>query len=115
MMRNFNNHKKRYILVIFFIFLLVFVIFFKLGFFENNALKSALYWEQHGRTLIADSSKRVSSGTKAPEVTPLDSIIKFEEGKLPGGNSGNMYYIIIGSFTNSENATIAAKQYRSLG
>ena len=114
-MHNFKYHKKRYILAIFFIPFLVFLLLYWQGFFENNALKSALYWEQQGSVRAADSLKRGVTGTKITEETSLDSAVRFEAEKLDGGNSGNLYFIIIGSFINTENANLAARQYRNQG
>jgi hypothetical protein len=114
-MHNFKYHKKRYILAIFFILLLVFLLLYWQGTFENKALKSALYWEQQGRVRVADSLKRVVTDTKVTGETSQDSVVRFEAEKLDGGDSGNMYFIIIGSFINTENANLAARQYHSQG
>jgi len=115
MMPNFKYHKKRYILGIFFISLLVFLLLYWQGVFENKALKSASYWEQQGRNRVADSLKRAVTGTKVTEETSKDTVIRSEAEKLAGEDLKNMYFIIIGSFTNAENANLAASKYSSQG
>jgi SPOR domain len=115
MLHNFKYHKKRYILGISLIVLLLFYVLFKQGVFENKALKMAKYWDQQGRLRTADSLKRAVKVTKVYKENDSDPEVKFEDKELPGENSVNMYYIIIGSFANSENAKMTAKKYDSQG
>jgi len=114
-MQNFRYHKKRYTLILSFILLLVFFVLYRLGIFENKALKSAMYWEQQGRNRVADTLERAIADTKVTEEAQPNSAVRIEEEKLPGGDSSNMFYIIIGSFINSENANLVARQYSSQG
>jgi hypothetical protein len=114
-MLDFKYHKKRYVLGISLIVLIVFFVLFKQGVFENKALKMAKYWDQQGRIRTSDSSKKAVTITKVNDEITLDPAVKLEEKKLPDGDSGNMYYIIIGSYTNLENAKIVAQQYQSQG
>jgi len=97
------------------IILLLFIVLFKQGVFENNTLKMVRYWDQQGRIRAADTLKRGVKGTKVNDDTDSDSAVKLEEEKLSEGNLKNMYYIIIGSFSNSDNAEMVAKQYRGQG
>ena len=99
------------------IILLLFIVLFKQGVFENNTLKMVRYWDQQGRIRAADTLtlKRAVKGKKVNEDTDSDSAVKSEEEKLSEGNLKNKYYIIIGSFGNSDNAEMAAKQYRGQG
>ena len=115
MMHNFKYHKKRYILGIFFILFLIFLLLYWQGVFENKALKSASYWEQQGRNRVADSLRRTVTGTKVTEGTSKDSVVRFEPEKLAGEDLRNTYFIIIGSFTDAQNANLAARKYRSQG
>ncbi len=115
MLHNFKYHKKRYILGISLIVLLLFYVLFRQGVFENKALKMAKYWDQQGRLRTTDSLKRTVKVTKVYKENDSDPEVKFEDKQLPGENSVNMYYIIIGSFANSENAKMTAKQYDSQG
>ena len=114
-MSNFKYHSKRYVLAIFFILFLAFILLYRQGFFENKALKSALYWEKQGKVRVADSLKKVAPVTKITEETSPDSVVRVEPEKLGGGDFGNMYYIIIGSFISKENANLVARQFRSQG
>jgi len=115
MMHNFKYHKKRYILGISLIVLLLFFVLFRRGVFENKALKMAKYWDQQGRLRTADSVKRAVKVTKVYKENDPDPEVKLEDKELPGEDSVNIYYIIVGSFANSENAKIAAKQYKNDG
>jgi hypothetical protein len=113
-MSNFKYHSKRYILAIFFILLIVFFLLYRQGFFENKALKSALYWEKQGKVRVADSLKKVAPATKITEETSPDSVIRIKAEK-PDARDVNIYYLIIGSFINKENANQVARQYRRQG
>lgn len=114
-MLDFKYHKKRYVLILSFVLLLAFLVLYKFGVFENKALDNALYLEQQSRSRVDDSSKRALTDTKALERAQQHSAVKIEADKLSAGDSSNLFYIIIGSFINSENANLVARQYSSKG
>jgi hypothetical protein len=86
-------------------------------YFGEKARKMSLFLlqQQQDSIRIADSLKRVVSVTKANEETQSDYVVKFEKEKIFGGDVRKMYYIIVGSYINPENAKLANKQYRNLG
>ena len=57
--------------------------------------------------------KRVISAKKVFERTLTDSLRSIDDNDLPAGDPGPGYYIICGSFTNHDNARLAARKYNS--
>jgi hypothetical protein len=86
-------------------------------FFEHKVRKEALQWAHKDSIRIADSLKKIkieSKGVKKIQQTPLGKSDK-EENPVSARDIRGTYYIIAGSFTNTENAKLAARKYRSLG
>jgi hypothetical protein len=86
-------------------------------FFEKKVRKEALLWEQQDKIHVADSLKKIkieSKGVKKIQQAPLGKSDK-EENPISARDTRDTYYIIAGSFTNTENAKLAARKYRSLG
>ena len=115
---NFKYHLERYLPAVFLILLLSFFLYFR--FIEGKkVLKETLLSAQHQQDSIriADSLKRIEIETKGVEEIHKDSIVKSDKEKLPVsvGEIRGTYYIIVGSFTNPENAKLAVGKYRSLG
>jgi hypothetical protein len=114
---------KRFLPAIFIILLLLFFpirrILRENGFFifGNKARKEALLWAQQDSIRVADSLKRIEIETNVVEEIHQDTLVKADKEEYPvfAGDIRNKYYIIIGSFTNPDNAKLAARKYRSLG
>ena len=74
-------------------------------------------WAKQDSIRVADSLKRIEVETKGVEEIQRDSLVKSdkEEHPVSAGDIRGSYYIIVGSFTNTENAKLAAGKYRNLG
>ena len=118
-MDNFWYYFKRYVIAIFIIVLLLFFparrFLRKNGFFVfgNKALKEALLWAHQDSIRVADSLKRIKIESVAPVNKQLDFRVRHvkKENPLKATETGNTYFIIAGSFTNSENARLASEKY----
>ena len=122
-MDNFIYHLKRGLPFIFTIILLLFlpaIMFLRKNgfvFFEKKVRKEALLWAHQDSIRVADSLKRIKIESVAPGNKQQDSKVKpvKEENPLKATETESTYFIIAGSFTNSENASLVAEKYRSLG
>jgi cell division protein FtsN len=122
-MGNFMYNLKRYLLAIFIILLLLFFPARRFlrnnGFFlfDKKTLKEALVWAHQDSIRVADSLKRIKIESVRPGNKQQDSKVKpvKEENPLKATETENTYFIIAGSFTNSENARLAAGKYHSRG
>jgi hypothetical protein len=106
---DFNNHGKKNIIILIPALILAFLIFNKLGFFDNKALKSANYWEQNGLQNIRES---LSNSNKLPSLSQpgnKDALI------ISGKEKPGKFYIITGSYINPENANSVARQFSHNG
>lgn len=123
MMDNFMYYFKRFLPAI---FIILFLLFFPIrrflrenGFFVfgNKTLKEALLWAKQDSIRVADSLKRIEIEPKGVEEIQRDSLVKSDKEEHPvfAGDIKDKYYIIIGSFSNPDNAKLAAGKYRSLG
>src|ERR1035437_6559253 len=121
MMDDFRYHFKRglpFIITILLLLLVPAYIFFRKNgflFFENKIRIEELLSAKQDKIHIADSLKRNENETKVAGGIQQDSLGKndkdeqlvFEE------DINGTYHIIVGSFTNPENAKLAAGKYRS--
>jgi len=122
-MDNFWYYFKRYLLAIFIIILLLFFparkFLRKNGFFlfDKKTLKEAVLWAHQDSIRIADSLKRIKIESKVPEDKQKDTPVKPVKADNPSqtAETGGTYFIIAGSFANTENARLAAEKYRSQG
>jgi hypothetical protein len=123
MMDNFMYYFKRYLLAIFIIILLLFFparrFLRQNGFFlfDKKTLKEALLWARKDSVRVADSLKRIKIKSSVAVDKQQDSSARFDKEEDPvfAGDIRDTYYIIAGSFTNPENARLAAGKYRSRG
>jgi hypothetical protein len=123
MMDNFMYNLKRYLLAIFIIILLLFFPARRFlrnnGFFlfDKKTLKEALLWAHQDSIRIADSLKRIKIESNLPQDKQQDSTFKLNKEESPAlaGDNRDTYCIIIGTFSNPENARQAAGKYRSRG
>lgn len=114
---------KRYLLAIFIIIILLFFparrFLRQHGYFlfDNKTLKEALLWAHQDSIRVADSLKRIKIESVGPGNKQQDSKVKpgKEENPLKSTETESTYFIIAGSFTNSENARLAAGKYNSRG
>jgi SPOR domain len=119
MMDDFMYYLKRYLLAIFIIILLLFFparrFLRKNGFFVfgNKALKEALLWAHQDSIRVADSLKRIKIESVTPVKKQQDSRVKPIKKEIPlkATETESTYFIIAGSFTNSENARLASEKY----
>ena len=122
-MDNFWYYFKRYVIAIIIIILLLFfparIFLRKNGFFVfgNKALKEALLWAHQDSIRVADSLKRIKIESNLPQDKQQDSTFKLNKEESPAlaGDNRDTYCIIIGTFSNPENAKLAAGKYRSRG
>ena len=86
-------------------------------FFEKKVRKEALLLARQDSIRVADSLKRIKIESKVPEDKQKDRLANPVNSDNPSQttDTGDTYYIIAGSFTNTENANLAAGKYRSLG
>ena len=122
-MDNFWYYFKRYLIAIIIIILLLFFPARRFlrhhGYFLFNkkTLKESILWARQDSIRVADSLKRIKIESKVPEDKRKDTVanpIK-EDNPSQTADTGDTYYIIAGSFTNTENANLAAGKYRRLG
>ena len=85
--------------------------------FEKKTLNEALLWAHHDSIRVADSLKRIKIESNLPQDKQQDSTAKFnkEESPAVAWDIRDTYCIIIGTFSNPENAKLAAGKYRSRG
>ena len=122
-MDNFWYYFKRYLLAIFIIVLLLFFparrFLRQHGYFlfDNKTLKEALLWAHQDSIRVADSLKRIKIESNLPQDKQQDSTFKLNKEESPAlaGDNRDTYCIIIGTFSNPENARQAAGKYRSRG
>ena len=122
-MDNFWYYFKRYVIAIIIIILLLFfparIFLRKNGFFVfgNKALKEALLWAHQDSIRVADSLKRIKIESNLPQDKQQDSTVKSNKEESPAlaRDIRDTYCIIIGTFSNPENARQAAGKYRSRG
>jgi hypothetical protein len=122
-MDNFWYYFKRYLLAIFIIILLLFFparkFLRKNGFFlfDKKTLKEAVLWAHQDSIRVADSLKRINIKSKMPVDKLQDTLVKPVKADNPSrkAETGGTYFIIAGSFANTENARLAAEKYRSQG
>ena len=123
MMDDFRYHFKRvlpFIVTILLILVLPAYIFLKKNgfvFFEKKVKTEELLWDQQDKIHVTDSLKRTEIETRIVGEIHRDSIVKSDKDQRPivAENIRDSYFIIAGSFTNTENAKLAARKYRNLG
>ena len=123
MMDNFMYHFKRWLPFILMILLLLFfpaLMFLRkngFSFFENKVRKETLQWAPQDSIRVSDSLKKIKMGSKVVEKIQKDSLAKTdkEEHPVSAGDIRGTYHIIVGSFTDPENAKLEARKYRYLG
>jgi hypothetical protein len=85
-------------------------------FFEKKVRKETLLWAHQDSIRVADSLKRIKIESNVAEDKQQDPFVKSDkENPVLAGDIRDTYYIIAGSFTNLENARLAAGKYRSRG
>ena len=121
-MDNFWYYFKRYVIAIFIIVLLLFFparrFLRQHGYFlfNNKTLKEALLWAHQDSIRVADSLKKIKIESNVMENKQQDSLgMSDKDNPVFTGDTGDTYYIIAASFTNTENAKLAAGKYRNLG
>ena len=123
MMDDFMYYLKRYLLAIFIIILLLFFparrFLRQHGYFlfDNKTLNEALLWAHHDSIRVADSLNRIKIESNLPQDKQQDSTFKLNKEESPAlaRDIRDTYCIIIGTFSNPENARQAAGKYRSRG
>ena len=85
-------------------------------FFEKKVRKEELLMTQQNKIRVADSLKKTKIESNLMKNKQQDSlVISDKDNPLFAAYTGDTYYIIAASFTNPENARLAAGKYRSLG
>ena len=123
MVDDFMYYLKRYLFAIFIIIILLFFPARRFlrnnGFFlfDKKTLNEALLWAHHDSIRVADSLKRIKIESNLPQDKQQDSIFKLNKKESPAlaGDIRDTYCIIIGTFSNPENARQAAGKYRNRG
>ena len=104
------------ILLLMFFPALMFLRKYRFSFFENKVRKEALLWTPQDSIRVADSLKKIKIESNLMENKQQDSLVSSDKDNLVfAGDTGDTYFIIAASFTNPENAKLAAGKYRSLG
>ncbi len=85
------------------------------GLFLGKNRKELLLWAQQDSIRVADSLKQTAVVKDVSQVTKLDSVVKVVKENPPEAGNKKMYYLIIGSFGNSENAKSIAEEYSNQG
>ena len=122
MLDNFRYHFKRvlpFIVTILLILVLPAYIFLKKNgfvFFEKKVRKEALSLARQDSIHVADSLKKIKIESNVMGNKQQDSLVMSDkDNPVFAGDIRGTYYIIAGSFTNTENAKLAAGKYRNLG
>jgi hypothetical protein len=123
MMDDFMYYLKKYLLPIFIIIILLFFparrFLRKNGFFlfDKKTRNEALLWAHQDSIRVADSLKRIKIESNLPQDKQQDSTFKLNKEESPAlaRDIRDTYCIIIGTFSNAENARQAAGKYRSRG
>ena len=122
MLDDFKYHLKRGLPFIFTIILLLFLpalMFLRKNgfvFFEKKVRKEDLLWAQQDSIRVADSLKKIKIESNLMENKQQDSLVMSDkDNHVFAGDTGDTYYIIAASFTNPENAKLAAGKYRNRG
>ena len=85
------------------------------GIFLDKNVKLVLLKVKQDSILRADSLIKTGTFANSAIEAQQDPQARIEDEQLSGEEINNMYYIIIGSFSNPENAKLAARQYTSQG
>jgi cell division septation protein DedD len=86
-------------------------------FFEKKVRKETLLWAHQDSIRVADSLKRIKIESNLPQDKQHDSTFKLNKEESPAlaGDIRDTYCIVIGTFSNPENASQAAGKYRRQG
>lgn len=84
------------------------------GLIKRKILKKALLWAEQDSARVADSLKRYGIIIKKQPETKPDSTKQNTVNQFPFGNS-HKYNIIVGSFSNTENARLCSNVYLKKG
>ena len=122
MLDNFRYHFKRGLPFIFTILILLFLpalMFLRKNgfvFFEKKVRKEALLWTHQDSIRVADSLKKIKIESNVMGNKQQDSLVMSDkDNPVFARDTGDPYYIIAASFTNTENANLAVGKYRNLG
>lgn len=85
------------------------------GLFLGKNRKELLLWAQMDSIRIADSLKNIVVVKDVAQDAKQDSVVKVVKENPSEAASRNMYYLIIGSFANHENAKSVAEEYSNKG
>lgn len=83
--------------------------------FGRRSLKKALLWAQQDSIRVADSLKRAMVIEGTIDDTVQDFLVIPEEEILTEEASKDRFHLIVGTYANSENAKLVAKQFRDQG
>ena len=85
--------------------------------FDKKTRNEALLWAHQDSIRVADSLKRIKIESNLPQDKQQDSTVKSNKEESPAlaRDIRDTYCIIIGTFSNPENAKLAAGKYRSRG
>lgn len=83
--------------------------------FRRRSLKKAEQWAKEDSIRVADSLKRTLTIGDLTEGSIQDSLDFPEDEWLIGEGTKNQYCIIVGSYTEAENAVQVAEQFKSRG
>ena len=81
------------------------------GFFSNRSLNKALLWARQDSTRVADSLKRIVIVKNSEQEIKQDSFGNIKPEIRSPETTRNIYHIIVGSFTNVENARLCEREY----
>ena len=85
------------------------------GLFLGKNRKELLFWAQQDSIRFADSLKNTVVIKDVARDAKQDSVVKLVQEKASEPGSSKMYYLIIGSYGNPENAKSIAEEYSNQG
>ena len=87
------------------------------GLFGKKALREALIWARQDSIRVADSLNKIGITLEFANKIKQDSELMYDRDKIAASEvvPKSIYYLIIGSFINHENAKLAANHYRNQG
>ncbi len=85
------------------------------GIFHSRSLKQALLWAKQDSARVADSLKSLVIVKNPGKIVQHDTLKNLRSKTLSTESPKHSYHIIIGSFSNSENAKLCQIEYINKG
>lgn len=85
------------------------------GLFGRKSLDEAIEWAKQDSMRVADSLESAEMEENLPEESIMEATVPAEVQSRPENDDGIKYYVIVGSFSNYDNAVQESEHYRVQG